>query len=566
MPLTRRRFIATSALAAASSQAATPSSPSPSAPETLGAIDAETLGAAERLANLRFTAEQRRPLVKGVTARTAGYAELRANPIPNHLVPAVTFDPKLAGVRVPSQDYQTAARPPQLPDVARPATTDDLAFLPVAQLASLLRARRVTSRELTELALSRLKRFDGALSAVVNLTEERALRQADAADAELRAGRWRGPLHGVPWGAKDLFSVQGYPTTWGAAQFKDRRLEEDAEVVRRLDAAGAVLVAKLSLGALASGDNWFGGQTKCPWNLSIGSSGSSAGSCAAVSAGLVPFALGSETLGSIVSPSTRNGVTGFRPSHGRVSRAGAMALAWSMDKIGPIARTAEDCALIFTAIHGADPTDPTAISAPFTWAPTGSLQGQRIGILTGKGEVASAATLDTLRRCGAELVPITLPAAPLQAMRLILTVEAAAAFDEFTRSGEIDHVIDPRPSNWANTLREARYITAVEYIQANRLRTRLVRDLEQTLADAGVDVWVSSSSGPQLTLTNLTGHPAVCVPVGFEPIAGEPPESPRRTVVAATFQARLYRDELALAAAHALQQATDWHLRRPPLV
>lgn len=375
----------------------------------------------------------------------------------------------------------------------------------------------------------------------------------------------------MPWGAKDLLAVRGYPTTWGVAQFKEQRFDDDAEVVRRLDAAGAVLVAKLSLGALANGDNWFGGQTKCPWNIATGSSGSSAGPCAAVSAGLVPFALGSETLGSIVSPCTRNAVTGLRPTYGRVSRAGAMTLAWSMDKLGPIARTVEDCALVFDAIHGADPADPTAIDAPFAWQPAADLRGQRIGVLAGQFDQknewldTNQAALETLRRLGAELVTIELPKAPVQTMRLILNVEAAAAFDDFTLSGGIDDLIAPRPSNWNTSMRAARYVPAVEYLQANRLRTLLVRDVEKLLIDAGVDVWLSPPGGNHLVVTNLTGHPTVCVPTGFLPVKDNPPESLRRNTAAMSFNARLYHDDRALAVAHAFQQATDFHRRRPPI-
>lgn len=579
MPLTRRRFLSTSsatgfaaAFAPVTATAAANASPAASAgPAAAEGITANVLAAAEKIAGLAFTDAQRAPLLKGVAARSAGYADLRASPPPNHVFPALTFDPRVAGVTIPSGAATATRSTWQPPAVRRPDDDNDLAFLPVAALAGLLRSRQVTSRTLTELALTRLRRFDPELKAVVTLTEDRALRQADAADAELRAGRWRGPLHGVPWGAKDLFAVRGYPTTWGAAQFRDRLLDEDAEVVRRLDTVGAVLVAKLSLGALANNDAWFGGQTKCPWNPDVGSSGSSAGSCAAVAAGLVPFALGTETLGSIVSPSTRNGVTGFRPSYGRVSRAGAMALAWSMDKIGPIARTAEDCALVFAAIQGADPADPTAADIPFPWEPPPDLRGRRIGLPAALFEAASEwqaaqeAALATLRHLGAELVPLALPAAPLPTLRLILTVEAAAAFDDFTRSGEIDRLLAPRPSNWANAMREARYVPAVEYVQANRHRTLLVRDLERTLAAAGVDVWVSPPAGAPLVLTNLTGHPTVCVPIGYNPVPGQPAGSPRRQAGAMTFHARLHRDELALHAAHAFQGATDWHRRRPPV-
>lgn len=584
MPLSRRRFLKTAAVTGAAGAfsssnvahaadaavpAVAPSSPSPNA------LTSETLAAAEKLAGIAFTAKQREPLLKPVADRAATLAALRTPSIPNDVFPALTFDPRLCGAQIPlpttSQPFVLPSWP--LPKISRPASDEDLAFLSVTQLAALLHSRQITSRALTELCLARLRKFDPQLSAVVTLTEARALKQADAADAELKAGTWRGPLHGIPWGAKDLLAVRGYPTTWGAAQFKDRVIDEDAAVVQRLDAAGAVLVAKLSLGALANGDNWFGGQTKCPWNLALGSSGSSAGPCAAVSAGLVPFAIGSETLGSIVSPCTRNAVTGLRPTYGRVSRAGAMSLAWSMDKLGPIARNAEDCALIFAAIHGDDPADPTSVHEAFSWSASASarLDGQRIGYIGSQFQIrnewsdSNQAALETLRSLGAELVAIELPDAPLQTLRLILTVEAAAAFDGLTLSGGVDDLIAPRPSNWADTLRAARYVPAVEYVQANRIRTTLGRELERLLAAQRLDVFASLPGGNHLVYTNLTGHPAACVPSGFQPVKDQPAGSPRRLTAGISFNARLYRDDRALTVAHAFQQATDFHSRRPSI-
>ncbi|MFM7752440.1 MAG: amidase, partial [Opitutaceae bacterium] len=523
-----------------------------------------------RLAAVDFTAEQRAPLAKDLASRAAGYREVRRNPLPNSVAPALSLNLR------PSPEVTAAVAPTSPaklpPEVTRPASPEDLAFLPVTALASLLRARKVTSRELTELFLDRLRRFDPVLEAVVTLTPERALRQADAAEAELRAGKWRGPLHGVPWGAKDLLAVRGYPTTWGARPLREQSFDTDAEVVRRLDAAGAVLVAKLSLGALAYGADWFGGRTKCPWNIALPSSGSSAGSCAAVSAGLVPFAIGSETLGSIVSPCTRNAVTGLRPTYGRVSRAGAMALAWSMDKIGPIARTVEDCALVFAAIHGADPADPTATTAPFAWRPAPSLRGRRLGFVEaqfaaeGEWRDAHRATLETLRELGAELVPVEMPKVPGRVVSTILSAEAAAAFSDLTLSGEIDDILAPRPSNWAKSMRESRFIPAVEYIQANRVRTGLIRETEDLFSRHRLDAWVTPAFGDHLSLTNATGHPAVCVPAGFTPVKEQPADSPRRNATAITFHAPLFADDRALAVAHAYQQATRWHDRRPPVV
>lgn len=565
--LTRAAAGATLPLASGKLPAAESSAAGASTNET-GGITGETVAAAEKIAALDFPSEQRAPLAKELASRAAGYREVRRKPLTNSVAPALNLR-----LPVPPRPSSTGSTPRGAwipPDTKRPASNEDLAFLPVTALASLLRARKVTSRELTELFLERLRRFDPVLEAVVTLTPERALRQADAADAELRAGKWRGPLHGVPWGAKDLLAVRGYPTTWGARPFREQSFDTDAEVVRRLDAAGAVLVAKLSLGALAYGADWFGGRTKCPWNIELPSSGSSAGSCAAVSAGLVPFAIGSETLGSIVSPCTRNAVTGLRPTYGRVSRAGAMALAWSMDKIGPVARTVEDCALVFAAIHGADPADPTATETSFAWNPSASLRGRRVGLVEaqfaaeGEWHDAHRAALETLRGLGAELVPVEMPKVPGRVVSTILSAEAAAAFSDLTLSGEIDDVLAPRPSNWAKSMREARFIPAVEYIQANRVRTGLIRETEGIFSRHGIDSWVTPAFGDHLSLTNATGHPAVCVPAGFAPVKDQPADSPRRNATAITFHAALFADDRALAVAHAFQQATHWHDRRPP--
>jgi Asp-tRNA(Asn)/Glu-tRNA(Gln) amidotransferase A subunit family amidase len=571
--LSRRKFIAGVAAGSVAAQLPSPlrAADAPVVTPAPSPADLETLAAGEKLAAISFTPAQREPLAKGVLERATGYPALRTPAVANTVFPALTFSPALAGIRPPSGAITRIAGTWRTLRLEHKATPEELAFMPVAELAGLLRRHDVTSRQLTELALTRLRKFDPVLQAVITLTAERALQQADAADAEIRAGKWRSPLHGIPWGAKDLLAVRGYPTTWGAAAYKDQRFDYDAAVVQRLDAAGAVLVAKLTLGALANNDVWFGGQTKCPWNIANGSSGSSAGPCSAVSAGLVPFAIGSETLGSIVSPCTRNAVTGLRPTYGRVTRAGAMSLAWSMDKLGPIARTVEDCALIFDAIHGADPADPTATDAPFAWAPR-ELRGQRIGFIAAafeqKGDWfdANQAALETLRKLGAELVPISLPNAPASTLRLILNVEAAAAFDEITLDGRIDDVIAPQPSNWATTMRAARYIPAVEFVQANRRRTLLVREMEELFEKARIDVFVSPFGGSnQLLFTNLTGHPAVCVPSGFLAVKDQPAASPRRNATSLQFIARLYRDDHALAAAHAFQEATDFHTRRPPI-
>jgi Asp-tRNA(Asn)/Glu-tRNA(Gln) amidotransferase A subunit family amidase len=436
----------------------------------------------------------------------------------------------------------TSTAPPKKPDKG-----DDLAFLPVTALAALVRDRQVTSAELTRLYLGRLKKYDPVLHCVVNLTENLAHRQAEQADREIAAGRYRGPLHGIPWGAKDLIAYPGYPTTWGAAPFKDQTLETKATVARRLEEAGAVLVAKTTLGALANGDRWFGGRTRNPWDPTQGSSGSSAGSASATSAGLVGFAIGSETLGSIVSPCRVCGVTGLRPTFGRVSRAGCMTLSWSMDKVGPIARSVEDCALVFAAIHGADGLDPAAVDRPFHWPPSRELSALRVGYVEDGRDSAKRDDLRVLRDLGVKLVPIKLPAKyPVGPLTLILDTEAAAVFDELTRRGVTEGLGD-----WPGTFRKGEFVPAVEYLRANRIRTLVLREMDEVMR--AVDLYVG---GNDLVLTNLTGHPTVVLPNGFRET-----ELPRSL----TFTGRLYGEADLLAVAHAYQQATGYHLRRPPV-
>jgi len=375
----------------------------------------------------------------------------------------------------------------------------------------------------------------------------------------------------VPWGAKDLLAVRGYPTTWGAAPFQDQVIDRDATVVSRLDEAGAVLVAKLSLGALAWGDVWFGGTTRNPWNLEQGSSGSSAGPAAATAAGLVGFSIGSETWGSIVSPSTRCGVTGLRPTFGAVSRHGAMTLSWSMDKLGPMCRSVEDCALVFNAIRGADGLDPTAVDRPFPWHPGIDPRRLRVGFVQSLFETVpkddenperareehalDLEALEVLRSIGIRPAPVALPDLPVSALSFILSAEAAAAFDELTRSGRDDELVRQIEEAWPNEFRIARTIPAVEYLQANRVRTLLMRDMARIFDE--VDVYVSPSfGGDNLLLTNLTGHPAVVVPNGF-PSDGSP--------ASLTFTGRLHGEAEVLAVAMAYQEATGHHLPRPPI-
>jgi Asp-tRNA(Asn)/Glu-tRNA(Gln) amidotransferase A subunit family amidase len=523
-------------------------------------ITKQMIKEAETLAGLQFTDAEREAIVRGVNSNARNYAELRTVALPNSVPPAVQFDPVLPRMKLP-----TERKTPRFSKVSRgqrPTRLEELAFWPVVQLAELLRTRRVSAVELTELYLDRLKQHGPRLEAVVTLTEDRARMQARQADAEIRAGRYRGLLHGIPWGAKDLLATKGIRTTWGARPFENQLIDEDATVVRRLDEAGAILVAKLTLGALAQGDVWYGGKTRNPWKLDQGSSGSSAGPGAATVAGLVGFSVGSETLGSIVSPATRNGATGLRPTFGRVPRTGAMALSWSMDKLGPMCRTVEDCAAIFAALHGPDGKDPTIKDVPFNWDAQRDVRTLRIGyyqsaFATTENHPTKAfddAALDVLRsRLRVSLIPIETPTKyPVGAMRIILNAESAAAFDAFTRSDDDDRLDN---SSWPASFRQARFIPAVEYLQANRVRSLLMEEMDKVMQQ--VDVFVTPSFGGNvLLLTNLTGHPAVVLPNGFNPDG---------TPVSISFIGRLFGEAELLAVAKAYQDATDFHLKRPPL-
>lgn len=521
-------------------------------------VTVDMIAQAERIAGLEFTPEEREEMVRGLDSNARAWEALREVPLTNAVVPAVQFDPVLPGIAVPVG--ASGFRPSRPGAVRRPANLEEVAFWPVTHLAELVRTRQVTPGELTRMYLARLKQHGPTLEAVVTLTEERALEQAARMDAEIAAGRYRGPLHGIPWGAKDLLAVRGYPTTFGAKPFEDQVIDMDATVVRRLDDAGAILIAKLTLGALAQGDQWFGGMTRNPWKLDQGSSGSSAGPGATTAAGLVGFSIGTETLGSIVSPSTRNGVTGLRPTYGTVSRHGAMALSWSMDKIGPMCRTVEDCALVHDAIRGTDGFDLTVRDVPFEWDASRDPRKLRVGYYRSAFEADhntkafDDAALDVLRRIGFDLVPFETPSDyPLNSLRsAILVAEAAAAFDDLTRSNRDDLM---ERSSWPNSFRTARLIPAVEYINANRVRTLVMQAMHDAMKD--VDVVVTPSYGGNiLLLTNLTGHPTVVLPNGF---------TEENTPVSLSFIGRLFGEGDALLVAKAYQDATSFHTQYPPL-
>lgn len=569
-----------------------------------------------------FSAEQKQMMLDGLIDQNGSLKAIRKMHLPNSVPPAFVFHPlPAAKPGTSAEDVLPCGSGENFGEIghvgsgasAAPARIEDLAFAPATELAAQIRAHHVTSLALTEMYLARLKRYDPKLHFVITLTEERALAQAKAADAEIAAGKYRGPLHGIPWGAKDLLAVKGYPTTWGAGGFEHQAFDEDATVVQRLDAAGAVLIAKLTLGALAMGDKWFGGRTRNPWNPEQGSSGSSAGSASAVAAGCVGFAIGSETLGSISSPSTRCGCTGLRPTFGLVPRTGAMALSWTMDKLGPIARSVPDCALVLEAIHGPDGLDASAVPAEYRWDPDFNWRSLRIGFLHKEFEEPKPpkpaelktnetadekkhredsdteahadylrraydhrfdlAALDKLRSMGVNLIPIELPSLHWGAMQPLLTAEAVAAFDELTLTGRDRLLTEQSPDDWPNIFRIARFYPAVDYIQANRARTLAIRQLSALFEQ--IDIIVTPTAETQLVATNLTGHPAIILPNGLRGSdAPHPPEVDSGdedniggpgTPVSLTFLAGHYQEAKLAAFANAYQQAAGFLSLHPKL-
>ncbi len=591
-------------------------------------ITPEMLDQAAQLAGVGpFTDAQKKMMLDGLNHMRDGYAQIRALKLPNSVAPAFVFHPQPAaqrnkfvaqlahldiekkhGEHEPPPSHAAGWQPDRA--VAAAARIEDLAFASVSELASLIKSRKITSIDLTKMYLARLKRYDPTLHFVITLTEDRALAQAKKADEEIAAGKYRGPLHGIPWGAKDLLAVKGYPTTWGAGGFEHQTIDEDATVVQRLDEAGAVLVAKLTLGALAMGDKWFGGQTRNPWNPSQGSSGSSAGPASAVAAGCVGFAIGSETLGSISSPSTRCGDSGLRPTFGFVPRTGAMALSWTMDKLGPICRSAEDCALVLESIYGPDGKDTSVYPATFHWNPNLDWKALRIGYLKSafeppKPEPPAApppnetadekakreardqaerirrdydrkfelATLDKLKAMGVNLIPVELAHGHYGAITPVLEAEAAAAFDDLTTTGRDALLTEQSQDDWPNIFRVARFYPAVEYIQAMRARTLAIQQVSALFEK--VDIIVTPTFGLQLVVTNLTGHPALIVPNGLRGPDAPPPESTEvgsdeneggpNTPVSITFLAGLYEDAKLAAFGRAYQEATGFQKLHPKM-
>ncbi len=539
-------------------------------PDSGSAVDDRTelsaVRAAGFLSGMAFTDDEVELMLTQLAEQRETYAASRNRPIPSRTAPAHGFSALVTGVQrraVAPAESVPAERWP-LPAVTRPDDLRELLFADIPTLAALVRSRQVSCVELAELSLERLREVDRVLHCVISTTEERALARARELDEELAAGHWRGPLHGIPWGAKDLFAVRGTRTTWGAAPYEDQVIDLDATVVQRLDAAGAVLVAKLTLGALAYGDVWFGGRTRNPWAPLQGSSGSSAGSAAATVAGAVAFALGTETYGSIVSPSQQCGNSSLRPTFGRVSRHGAMPLVWSMDKVGPLCRSLRDAALVFDAIVGPDGIDDSVLDEPWSLPPLPDalaadepLRGLRLGYPPGAfdGVEPGREALDALTALGAELVPIELPPFDGELLLLILSVEAATAFDELTRADRDDLLVRQDAQAWPNLFRAARLIPAVEYVRATRVRRSVMQAMDETMSR--VDALVHPPyAGGVLTLTNFTGHPTVTLPAGFRE---------NGTPFSVCFTGQLFDEARLLTVAHAWQTATGHHLRHPSL-
>ncbi len=524
-------------------------------------ITREAVSEAGKLIGLNFSDAKIDMMLPGLKKQLDNFGSLRKFPLSNSVAPALLFNPIPVSMKFERARKKFRMSPPG--KVRLPANVDELAFYSVGELAALIKTRQITSERLVRFYLDRLRKYGPKLECVVTLTEDLALEQARRADAEIAAGKYRGPLHGIPYGAKDLLAVKGVATTWGSAPYTNQVFDFDATVVRRLEDAGAVLLAKTTLGELAMGDTWFGGMTRNPWKVKQGSSGSSAGSCAATAAGLIPFGIGSETLGSIVSPCDRCGVTGLRPTYGRVSRAGAMALSWSMDKLGPICRTVEDCAIVFNAIYGPDGLDQSLYDAPFNYAPKINLRKARIGYLkgdfareTGERKQHDQAALQKLRELGADLLPVELPNYPLSDISFVLATEGAAAFDELTLSGRDDLMKQQERASWPNTFRERRFVPAIEYLQAQRIRCLLIQDTASVFDK--VDLFLAPCfTGRSMLLSNLTGHPCVVLPDGF---------SRDGTPTSICFIGKLFGEAELLAVAKAYQDATEFHRKHPTVV
>ncbi|MGD8306621.1 MAG: amidase [Ignavibacteria bacterium] len=519
----------------------------------------QILNEAEKVIGLNFTEAEKDSMIENLNEYRDSYLNNHQVDLDNSIFPSLLFNPLPVGYH--NEEEQKPLEFSDYSYVKMPGNKDDLAYYSIGELAELIKRKEITSLELTKFFIDRLKKYDPVLKCVVTITEERALKQARIIDEEISAGIYRGKLHGIPFGVKDLLATKDYKTTWGAMPYKDQFIDKDATVIKKLEDAGAVLVAKLTMGALAWGDVWFGGKTRNPWDVTKGSSGSSAGPGSAVSAGLIPFAIGTETWGSIVSPSTVCGITGLRPTYGRVSRTGGMALSWSMDKIGPMCRNTEDLAIVFEVLRGKDGIDPTLYDFPFNYSHKVDFKKLKIGYLKSDFDydydfhVNDSLTLAALKKLGAELIPVELPDVEVRSISFILSVEAAAAFDELTRSNKDDLLVRQIKNAWPNVFRSARFIPAVEYVNANRIRTIINNEMKK-LFDK-VDLFIAPSwEGDNLLLTNLTGHPCVVLPNGF---------SDDGTPTSITIVGNLFEEGKIISVAKAFQDATDYHKKRPML-
>ena len=512
-----------------------------------------------RIIGLDFTAPELDSMQDELKQSKRTFERMRALPLPNSLAYPFAFNPAPPGFAVPQIQEKINWNIPD--NVQLPADKNELAFYSIPQLASLIKNKKISSEALTSFFLARLKKWGDTLECVITLTDSLAMAQAKQADEEIKKGLYKGPLHGIPYGLKDLFAVKGYKTTWGSVPYKEQYIDEDAFVYTQLKNAGAVLCAKLTLGELAYNDLWFGGKTRNPWNIKLGSSGSSAGSASATAAGLLPFAIGTETHGSIVSPSHTCGTTGLRPTFGSVSRSGAMVLSWSLDKAGPICRSAEDAAIVFYYLKGTDHKDASAIERPFNYKPDIDLKKLRIAYPANYFRNLAKtspqwAVIDKLKSMGANITEINIPDSiiyPFNIIDVVLSAESAAAFDELTRSNRDDLIRRQDKNFWPNAFRSARLIPAVEYINANRHRSNLIIAMNEVIKNYDVII-TPSFAGSQMAITNLTGHPVVVMPVGF---------TPNGLPTSISFIGNLYDDATILSVANAYQQATTFNKQHP---
>lgn len=519
--------------------------------------------AAARLIDLKFTQKEIDSMYPGIKENEGVFKQMHKQTLANHITPTLTHSAILPGMVFNEKQEKIDWKIPK--NVVLPENRNELAWYSIPQLASLLKNKKISSTELTKFFIERIKKYGDSLQCVISIPENIAMEQAAKADAEIAAGKYRGALHGIPYGLKDLFAVKGTKTTWGAEPYKNQVIDEDAFVYTQLKEAGAVLVAKFTLGALAMGDYWYGGRTKNPWNTRFGSSGSSAGSASATVAGLVPFAIGTETWGSIISPASTCGATGLRPTFGAISRSGAMTLSWSLDKVGPICRSAEDAAIVFNYIKGTDGKDLSAVNKPFNYKPETDIRKMKIGYAknyfdritdTSRTELK---VLQAYRDMGVELIPVDFPDStvyPFNIMDVVISAECAAAFDDFTRNDIDDLMTRQGLFDWPNTFRVSRFVPAVEYINANRHRNILMQKVNEVVNQFDVIICPTRGSGNQSAITNLTGHPVLCVPTGFDRRSNTP--------TSISFIGKLFGEASILTAAKYYQDKTGWDEMHPP--